>query len=233
MVSLTPFAILPSEPVIVVVGLTAGWRKRLQARRYLQAVFGDCVFLPWIPYFLGLRASAAWLSFRVRRYLRRRNTNRIHLVAYVGGGVLVRQLYAKGERWPIGRAVWDRSPTQEQVAPALAARIPSLILTLTGYRALLDLSRLFTVDLAFPSSELGSGLIVETEVSALARLLGITNTDVDLSQAALEALLPSATDAISLPLSHDDVYSDRLFLDQVASFLHNGRFNQELPGQTQ
>ncbi len=228
---MAPAAALPDGPIIVVVGLTAGWHERRQARRYFEAVFGRRAFLPWIPYVFGLRVSAAWLSLRVRHRLKGRNRWRVHLVAYIGGGVLVRWLYAKGERWPIGRAVWDRSATQERVAPALAARIPGILLTLAGYRAIVDLSRAFAAALPFPPSELGSGLIVETELSALARRLGIANADLDLSQEALDALLPDATAVISLPLSHDDVYSDRRFLDEAAAFLITGRFKCAQPGR--
>jgi hypothetical protein len=211
--------------IVVVVGLTATWGKRRRAKRYFESAFRSEVCVPWIPYFLGLRVSAGWLSHVVRRRLRRRRHRGLDLVAYIGGGVLVRQLHARGERWPIGRAIWDRGPLQEQVAPRLVARVPTILLTLIGFRSVVDLSRMDFSALAFPPSPRGAGLIVETRASALARRLGIAE-DMSSSLAAgtMESLLPGATAAIALSLSHDDAYDDPRFLDQAAHFLSTGRF---------
>lgn len=211
--------------VVVVVGLTATWGKRRRARRYFTDTLGPHSFVPWIPYALGLRASAAWLSFVVRRRLRRGNYTGLHLVAYIGGGVLVRQLHARGERWPIGRAVWDRGPLQEEVARRLVARVPTSVLTLIGFRSVVDISRTDISDLPFPPCRMGAGLIVETRASSLARRLG-TPVDMtsEVSPDLFEALLPGGTAAIALRLSHDEVYDDPRFLDQAASFISTGRF---------
>jgi hypothetical protein len=211
--------------VVVLVGLTAGCRKRSRARRYFRQSFGEAVFLPWIPYIFGIAASAAWVSFRVRRRLARGRHPRLHLVAYIGGGVLVRLLHGRGDRWPIGRAVWDRSPAQEQVAGRLAARVPAGILTLLGHRSVVDLSRMDVSTLAFPDCRLGAGLIVESQASALARRLGIEEEPTGaLTTQRLRALLPCATAAITVPLSHDEVYDDPRFLDEAAAFLRTGSF---------
>jgi hypothetical protein len=146
-------------------------------------------------------------------------------VAYIGGGVLVRQLHAQGVAWPIGRAVWDRGPPQEQVARRLVARVPAILLTLIGQRSVVDISWIDFSGLPFPPCPLGSGLIVETRASALARRLGIAE-DVPPGPApgTVDALLPGATAAIAVPLSHDDVYDDPRFLDQAAHFLRTGSF---------
>jgi hypothetical protein len=211
--------------VVVVVGLTATMGKRRRARRFFSVAFGADAFVPWIPYPLGLRASAAWLSLVVRRRLARGRHSGLHLVAYIGGGVLVRQLHARGVRWPIVRAVWDRGPLQEQVAGRLVARVPSLLLTLIGLRSVVDIARVDVSGLPFPPAALGSGLIVETRPSAMARRLGIAeDTRSELAPDAIEALLPGATAAIALALSHDDVYDDPRFLDQAAHFLATGTF---------
>lgn len=211
--------------VVVVVGLTATWGKRRRVRRYFADAFGSGAYVPWIPYLLGLRASAAWLSFVVRQRLHRRRHTGLHLVAYIGGGVLVRQLHDRGEIWPIARSVWDRGPLQEQVARRLVARVPAFLLTLVGFRAIVDLSRTDVSGLPFPSSPLGSGLIVETRASALARRLGIAEAmPSELAPGQAEALLPGAAAAIAVPLSHDDVYDDPRFLDQAARFISTGTF---------
>jgi hypothetical protein len=146
-------------------------------------------------------------------------------VAYIGGGVLVRQLHDQGERWPIGRAVWDRGPLQEEVAPRLVARVSPILLTLSGFRSVVDVSRIGFSLPPFPPSPLGAGLIVETRASALARRLGIEG-DMSPERApdSVEALLPGATAAIALSLSHDDVYDDPRFLDQAAHFISTGSF---------
>lgn len=211
--------------IVVVVGLTATFRKRRRVRRYVSNRFGEGVYVPWIPYALGLRASAAWLSFVVRRRLQNNRYARLHLLAYIGGGVLVRQLHARGVRWPIGRAVWDRGPPQEQVAGRLVARVPSILLTLIGFRSVVDLARIDVSGLPFPPSPLGSGLIVETRASALARQLGIeADTTFVLSPETVGALLPGATAALAVPVSHDDVYDDPRFLDPAMHFLATGSF---------
>jgi hypothetical protein len=211
--------------IVVVVGLTATWGKRRRARRYFAEAFGSRAYLPWIPYFLGLRASAAWLSFAVGRRLARDRHAGLHLVAYIGGGVLVRQLHDRGERWPIGRAVWDRGPLQEQVARRLVARVPAILLTLIGFRSVVDLARTDVSGLPFPPSALGSGLILETRASALARRLGIAESMTsEVVPGTVETLLPGATAAIALPLSHDDVYDDVRFLDQAVRFISTGTF---------
>lgn len=211
--------------IVVLVGLTAGWRKRRQARSYFNKCFGARVYLPWIPYAFGLGASAAWLSFRLHNEITKGSYRRIHFIAYIGGGVLLRLLHARGERWPIGRGVWDRGPIQEQVAAALTERVPSIILTLAGLRSVVDLARLDTSKLAFPQCPLGAGLILETESSALARRLGIRATSLALSPDDVQALLPGASAAIALPVSHDDVYEDPKFLDAAAAFLRTGAFS--------
>jgi hypothetical protein len=216
--------------IVVVVGLTATFGKRRRVRRYFFNRFGDGAYTPWIPYALGLRASAAWLSFVVRRRLGRGRYAGLHLVAYIGGGLLVRQLDARGVRWPIGRAVWDRGPPQERVACRLVARVPSILLTLIGLRSVVDIARIDVSALPLPAGDLGSGLIVETRASALARRLGIEDTTSALSPETVEALLPGATAAIAVPLSHDDVYDDPRFLDQAAHFLSTGAF---LPGDAE
>jgi hypothetical protein len=211
--------------IVVVVGLTATFRKRKLARRYFTETFGPRAYVPWIPYSLGLHASASWLSYVVRRRVRRGRHTRFHLVAYIGGGVLVRQLHARGVAWPIGRVVWDRGPPQEQVARKLVARIPAILLTPMGLRSIVDLSRIDISRLPFPPCSMGSGLILETRASKLARRLGIANgATSEFAKGTVEALLPGADAAIAIPLSHDEVYDDPRFLDQAAHFLRTGSF---------
>ncbi|MFY0691782.1 MAG: hypothetical protein JXR14_07660 [Paracoccaceae bacterium] len=222
-------AISGNDLVVILVGLTASWRKRRQARSYFRQRFGSRAYLPWIPYVFGLGASAAWLSYRLARRLSRGRHERCHIVAYIGGGVLLRMLHAQGKRWPIGRSVWDRGPIQEQVAGALTARIPGIFLTLGGLRAVVDLARSDFSDLPFPKSPLGAGLIVETRSSSMARWLGIKEDFSLVSNKSMRRLLPEATDTIALPLSHDEVYEDVRFLDAAADFLRTGRF--EAPAQ--
>ena len=213
-------------------GVTAGRKKRRHVRQYFQQVFGKLCFAPWLPYPLGLRASAAWVSFLLRKRMARDRPERIHFVLYIGGGILLRLLYGRGERWPIGRTVWNRGPLQERVAKTLCSRVPRLVLTLIGYRSIVDLAGLNPKDLTFPPSPAGAGLIVETKSSALAQRLGIDEASLDLSQELLCELLPDARDRIALPLSHDEIYEDRAFLDQAAAFLQTGSFQAVENGTT-
>lgn len=45
-------------------------------------------------------------------------------------------------------------------------------------------------------------------------------------------LLPGASAAITVPLSHDEVYKDPQFLDQAAAFLKTGAFRPQTEGET-
>lgn len=152
--------IAADDLVVILVGLTAGWRKRRHARRYFRHAFGRRAYLPWIPYPLGLRLGAAWLSYLLRRRISRGGHQRVHFALYIGGGILLRSLHASGERWPIGRTVWDRGPLQEKVAGRLVARVPPVLLSLMSLRSIVDLSRLDPAQLSFPASPLGAGLVV-------------------------------------------------------------------------
>jgi hypothetical protein len=216
--------ISPDDLVIVAVGLTASRTKRQLARRGYGQRLPCRVYLPWLPYFLGLRLSAAWLSYSVRRQMAKQPRARLHLIVYFGGGVLVRMLQARGEKLPISRVVWNRGLAQERVAPAVAERMPSFVLTLLGRRSVVDLARLKPERLPYPAAEQSSGVIVEAEASALARRLGVGRAPLKLSPDDLLALVPGASAAIAVPLSHDDVYSDPRFLDQAAAFISTGAF---------
>ena len=225
--------IFPDDLVVVAVGLTASRTKRKQALRGYRQRLPCRVCLPWLPYFLGLRASSAWLSYSVRKELAKRPNARLHVIAYFGGGVLVRLLHARGVRLPIQRAVWNRGPAQERVAEAVSTRMSSFVLTLLGRRSVVDLARIFPDRLPYPAVEQYNGVIVEAKASALARRLGIGDEPLDLSQQDLLALVPGADAAISVPLSHDDVYSDPRFLDQAAAFISTGAFlNAQQPELT-
>lgn len=216
--------IAKDDLIVVLVGLTASWKKRRHARRHFEQSFGTRAYLPWIPYPLGLGISAAWLSALLRRRIAAGGHRRVHFVLYIGGGVLLRALHARGQRWPVGRTVWDRGPPQEQVARRLSARVPAWLLTLIGYRSIVDLARVNPADLSFPASPLGAGLIVETKSSVLARKLGIEDFARDLSAKVMRSLLPEATAAITVQLSHDEVYEDPRFLDQATAFIATGAF---------
>ena len=222
--------IAEDDLIVVLVGLTAGWRKRRKARAYFRHAFGERVYLPWIPYVFGLRASAAWLSFWLSRRIRQGKHKRCHVVAYIGGGILLRVLHKQGTRWPIGRSVWDRGPLQERVAGMLVDRVPGIALTIVGLRSIVDLAKLDSSSLTFPQSALGSGLIVETRASALAQRLGIEEDLPAISPQEISRLLPDASSSVALPISHDEVYHDTRFLGAAAAFLSTGRFESSSAG---
>ncbi len=212
------------DAVVVLVGLTAGWRKRRAVRRHFRAAFDLPVYVPWIPYPLGCEPAASWLGFVLRRRMRRGRLKRLHVLAYIGGGFLLRKLAAGGLPLPIGRIVYNRGPIQEQVPRALVARVPRILLMIFG-RPFLDLASGRYRDLAFPTTELEQGLIVETTASRLARKLGVDQDKTLTRPEGFGRLLPCADAALAVAVSHDEVYDAPVFLDPAISFLKTGCFD--------
>jgi hypothetical protein len=191
----------PQGSILVLVGLTAGWLRR----RALRAAFGRQaaqgagygrqaalpVHVPWLPYPLGVGACVA----RLRR-LWPDLPKPVHVLAYIGGGVVLRRLAQEGMPDGLGRVVWDRGPVQEQVAARLCALLPPWLLTLAGQRGVVDFARADLSALPFPRAPMGQALLIEQRASRLARLLGLGPDSVPAGAWAPEALLPSPPEAL-------------------------------------
>lgn len=207
-------------PLLVLTGITAGWRGRRVLRQRLRARTDARVVMPWMPWALGLRGCAAWLG----AYLRWRGLRRVDVLAYIGGGYVLRAMAARGMALEPQRIVYDRGPVQEAVPARLLCRFGRLGLCLTGRAAVVGLAdAVWLSSLPLPLGARGTAVLVETQASRLAQALGLRPQGMPDPQ----ALLPGADAAALLPLSHDDVYAAPGFLDLALAFLATGRLKPE------
>lgn len=208
-------------PLLVLTGMTAGWWRRRMLLRELQARSGTEVVMPLLPWALGLRGCAGWL----RVYLRWRGVRRANVLAYIGGGYVLRVMAAGGMTLEPQRIVYDRSPLQEAVPALLLRRFGRLGLCLTGLASVVGLAdAAWLSGLPLPRGEQGTAMLIETRASRLARSLGLESQVLPDPQ----ALLPGVDASELLPLSHDDVYSEPVFLALALSFLATGRLEPEV-----
>jgi hypothetical protein len=209
-------------PLLVLTGMTAGWRRRGLLRRSLKARMSAKIMMPWLPWALGLRGCASWLG----AYLRWRSLRRADVLAYIGGGYVLRAMAANGMTLEPQRLVYDRGSMQEAVPALLLRRFGRLGLCLTGYAAVVGAAdAAWLSDLPLPRGARGTAVLVETEASRLARVLGLRPE----GRPDPKALLPGADAAALLPLSHDDVYAAPTFLDAAMNFLATGRLGTVAP----
>lgn len=207
-------------PLLVLTGITAGWRKRQGLRRGLRARTGARVVMPWLPWALGLRGCAAWLG----AYLRWHGLRRVDVLAYIGGGYVLRAMAAGGMALEPQRIVYDRGPLQEAVPARLLRRYGRLGLCLTGQAAVVGLADAEWLSrLPLPRGVRGTAVLVETRASRLAQALGLRPQGLPDPL----ALVPGADAAALLPLSHDDVYAAPGFLDPALAFLATGQLEPE------
>lgn len=203
-------------PLLVLTGMTAGWRRRGRLRRSLKARTHAKIMMPWLPWALGLRGCATWLG----AYLRWRGLRRADVLAYIGGGYVLRAMAAKGMALEPQRIVYDRGPMQEAVPALLVNRFGRIGLCLTGYAAVVGAAdAAWLSGLPLPRGTRGTAVLVETEASRLARALGVRPEGLPDPQ----ALLPGADAAALVQLSHDDVYTAPAFLEAAMTFLATGR----------
>jgi hypothetical protein len=213
-----------ADAILAIVGITADRSKRRWLKRFLQEHAGLPVFVPPIPYCLGFRFSSRWLEWYLRSMVLTKGYRRAHVLAYIGGGFLLRLAARRWSFLRFGRILYDRSPIQEAVAPEILRRTPRLVLRLTGNASVIDLASEGVRKLPFPSTELEQGLVIETEASRLARRLRLRRESVPASAWQPETLLPGANAVKELPLSHDEVYGSEAFLSEALAFLETGHF---------
>lgn len=148
---------------------------------------------------------------------------RVHLVGHSLGGLLALSLLTHWSASPggprLGRVVLLGSPCADcHCGRWLAAR--RWLAPLLG-RSLRDW-------LAAPARRLpvgiGVGVIAGTRSVGLGRLIPGLPRPNDGVVALAETALPGAVDRVMLPVAHAQMLVARSCADQVASFLHNGRF---------
>jgi hypothetical protein len=202
-------------PLLVLTGITVSLAGRGRLRRFLRCKTRVPVYMPLLPWAFGLRGAAAWL----RVYLRLCGLRRVNVLAYIGGGFVLRVMAARDMPLDLQRIVYDRGPVQEAVPALLLRRFGRLGLVLAGRAAVVGLADVtWLARLPLPRGAQGTGLLIETGASVLARRLGLSGACYpDPAQ-----LMPGAQVVLSLPLSHDDVYEAEAFLLPALRFLETG-----------
>jgi hypothetical protein len=182
------------------------------------------VYIPRIPKRRGLRKCAKWLGSYLGRVVRPERYEAIHVLAYISGGFVLRQLAAGRPIQHLQHVIYVRSPIQERTLAKVRQRYGSLLLWAISGQLALDVVALDVKGLGFPIAASGQGLIVETGVSKLARSIGVAADQIPKADWDAPALLPNADDMIRVPESHDDVYTSESLLGQTLHFFSCHRF---------
>jgi hypothetical protein len=212
------------DALVILVGVTADRDKRLRVREICRAKSDFHVLAPALPKFAGLRVCARWLVSYLRFVHTRGRYERVHFLNYISGGFLFRLMGHRLDFLRIGRVLYDRGPIQEELPGILVRRYTTAGVMLARGKTTTDLAAPWIQALPFPESELEQGLIIETAASRLARDLGLTPASPEPARWRPELLLPGASDVRRVDVSHDDVYTSPLFLDEAIHFLRTGRF---------
>lgn len=216
-------AAVSRQALVVLVGITASRRKRAYLRRYLASHSEYEVHVPDLPYRRPLKEVAAWYADYLANTVRPSRYDKLHCIAYIAGGALLRCLPASMP--PLfERMVCFRGPYQELVAARLVARIGRRLAGLLAGRTALDLAAGWPAGLPWPRHALHEGLIVEEGRTRMARWLGIRAADLPPQAWSDTVLLPAAEAALHVPQSHDDVYTDDAVLDAALAFVRHGEF---------
>lgn len=213
------------DALVILVGVTAGSKKRSSVRNYFERESTFDVFVPNLPQWLGLNLCAHWLVGYLSLNLKARKYTYVHFLNYVSGGFIFRSIDGRCDFVETGRVLYNRAPIQEEVPRQLARKFTKLGLLFAQGKMLTDLTGASIQDLPFPRSRQEQGLIIETEASLLAKSLGLSRASVPPEAWEHNRLLPNATDVLEVRLSHDDVYESELVLSQALHFLTHGKFS--------
>jgi hypothetical protein len=212
------------EAIVVLLGVTAGGRER----RSLAGFFAGHGLDPLIPSLAQWRGLRACCDALVRYWAGRVTPSgyrRVHVLAYISGGLIFRQSGSRLDLRNLGSVVYVRSPLQEQVPSRLLNGWGQWgLLLLPRGKMLLDLAAADFAALPYPGSHRPQGLLVEAHPSRLALRLGITADAVPPRTWEADGMLPEAGDVRTLPISHDEAYDSELLLSEVLHFARNGCF---------
>lgn len=215
--------------IVILVGVTGGRKQRRYLISFFTARTGFDVFLPCLPYALGLRACSGWCAAYLRRHVLNRGYLAIHFLNFIGGGYVFRSLGQTLADQRLGRVVYVRSPIQEQVPRLLAKRYTRPGLMFLGGKMMADLSSEWIRSLPFPPAGAEKGLMLEMGISRMAASLGLEFSSVPPAAWSAAELLPGADDVLEVTASHDEIYESDDALGQVVTFLDNGTFNHDQP----
>lgn len=211
------------EALVVLVGITANWRKRRHLRRFLAAHYDYDVYVPALPYRKPLREAAAWYEHYLEHEVRPARYVKLHAIAYIAAGSLLRCLPPDNQLL-FERMVYFRGPYQELVAPWLVQRVGRFAAGLIAGKSALDLANGWPARLPQQQLARHEALIIEEGRSRMARLLGITSEEFDETSWSAAQMLPSAEAVLRVSESHDDVYTSDAVLAAALSFIQHGVF---------
>ena len=210
------------QALIVLVGITAHWRKRRHLRRYFQARCDYDVFVPDLPYRKPLAEVAAWYAAYLQNVVRPERYDKLHCIAYIAAGTLLRCLPPGDPAFE--RLVCFRGPYQEMVAQRLVQRIGRFLAGLIAGKTALDLADGWPGRQPLRRQARHEALILEQGRSRMARWLGIRADDIPPAAWLATDLLPTAEAVLPVPQSHDDVYTADNILAAALEFIRQGDF---------
>lgn len=211
------------QALVVLVGITAGARKRRFLTKYLVAHCDLDLFVPDIPYRKPIREAAEWLSGYLNSSVGIKQYSRVHCIAYIGAKVLL-HIIPEDKILAFERMVYFRGPYQELVPAKLVALIGKPLAGQIFGKSLVSLSKAGKPGLPSRHIAKHEALIVEKGRSRLAKLLNICDANIPKDAWCVENLLPSAEQVLTIPQSHDDVYTSPTVLDAALSYIRQGYF---------
>lgn len=217
------------QALIVLPGLTADSHKLQALSRFFSEHTSCAVYVPNIPKRRSLDASARWLGRYLDRVVTPRRYQAIQVLAYISGGLVLRQMWASRPIEQLAHVVYVRSPNQEFTLQVLRKRYGRLLLWVLRGRLMLDVAAADLQRLGYPPAMSGQGLIIETGISQLAESLGVHPGLVPDRDWQPDSLLPGADDVIRVRESHDEVYTSPTVLGQALHFFRDGRFGESNP----
>ena len=212
------------QSLLILVGITATKRSRSTIKHFFELHSSYRTFVPRLPLRRGVRASARWLEGYLAQTVRTQETGPIHVLAYIGGGVVLRYLTAEGRAPELRRVLYVRGPVQELVPAGMVRKYGRLVGRLLGGRTMIDLADGWPDALPFPVALGEQGLIVENGVSSLAHALGLDARSLSAASWDPARLLPGASAVLRVAESHDEVYSSPALLEAALHFFDEGRF---------
>lgn len=192
------------------------------ATKALAGRLGEAGFVPYRFGYSSLRQNVAANAARLQAFLTDIPGPVVHLVGQSLGGLIIRRLFEDFPAQRPGRIVLLGSPVGgSAVARRLAVRpiFRRLFLGRSAGDALLH-------GVAPWPDDRQVGMIAGTLAVGAGRLLGITAPPSDGTVAVAETRLPGLSDHIQLPASHTGLLFSRQVAEQVAAFLHDGRFHR-------
>ena len=217
-----------TEALVILPGITADAAKKAFVLDFFRKRLKADVFLPRLWQSLGIRGAAAQL----RRFLKRTTPYaRVHFLAYISGGFILRAALNGKPPANIGRIVQVRGAIQEQVPRRFIEQRGRLAAALGRGRMLFDLAAPCRHALPSVPTPHEQGLVIERGVSKLAAELGFSAADFTPLRESPDFIIPPCADMLEAEESHDEVYTSVKLLGRIAAFFETGSFGGNCSGK--